>query len=53
MPARRLTPKEWRELGAPARNRVFASDDPYEEPFLPGVGLARPALPDGLRVRGP
>ena len=38
MPPRRLTPKEWRESGAPARNRIFASDDPYEEPFLAEVG---------------
>jgi hypothetical protein len=38
MPARELTQKEWREAGAPARNRIFASDDPYEEPFLDDVG---------------
>ncbi len=38
MPPRELTPQEWRESGAPARNRIFASDDPYEEPFLAGVG---------------
>ena len=38
MPPRELTQKEWREAGAPARNRIFASDDPYEEPFLAEVG---------------
>ena len=38
MTPRRLSEREWRESGAPARNRIFASDDPYEEPFLAEIG---------------
>ncbi len=52
MPARRLTTKEWRESGAPARNRIFASDDPYEEPFLPEVGSRALLFPMGYRHEG-
>jgi hypothetical protein len=52
MPARELTPKEWREAGAPARNRVFASDDPYEEPFLAEVGSRALLFPMGYAHSG-
>lgn len=52
MPARRLTPKEWRESGAPARNRIFASDDPYEEPFLAEVGPRALLFPMGYAQSG-
>lgn len=52
MPARPLTPKEWRESGAPARNRIFASDDPYEEPFLAEVGSRGLLFPMGYAHEG-
>ena len=52
MPARELTPKEWREAGAPARNRIFASDDPYEEPFLAEAGSRGLLFPMGYAHAG-